>query len=153
MPSPRPILRVINDRQPRRSAGGCTAGNSMAFVLVADDDPSVRMVLRHVLEKHGHRVWEASDGDAAVYHAVSRDFDVLFLDMVMIRKGGWQTAREVLQEKPGQRIVLMSGIVGMDSADFQTEAQALGIRTCLTKPFEEAEIVEAVNRELGAEGR
>jgi CheY-like chemotaxis protein len=125
----------------------------MAYVLVADDDPSVRMVLRHVLEKHGHRVWEAPDGDAAVHHAVSRDFDLLFLDMVMIRKGGWETAREVLKEKPAQRIVLMSGIVEMDWTDFRTEAEALGIRTYLTKPFEEADIVAAVNRELDTTGR
>ena len=63
-------------------------------VLVADDESSIRFVIREVLEADGHTVAEASDGETAIQMLLSTHFDLAFLD---IRMPG-QTGLEVLDQ-------------------------------------------------------
>lgn len=85
----------------------------MARILVADDDSTVRHVLRHILQADGHQVWEADDGDIAAHVAVTQSFDLVILDILMRRMTGTEAAREIRAQKPCQQIILMSGIVSL----------------------------------------
>jgi CheY-like chemotaxis protein len=60
-----------------------TAPRSSALVLVADDEDSIRFVLRQALESAGHRVEEARDGAEALERLAEADFDLAFLDIRM----------------------------------------------------------------------
>jgi CheY-like chemotaxis protein len=57
-------------------------------VLVVDDDPQIRSMLRGVLEDEGHQVMEAPDATRALEAAESRRFDVVLLDVKMPGKSG-----------------------------------------------------------------
>ena len=54
-----------------------------ARVLVADDEMSIRFVLRETLESAGHEVVEAASGEAALQALAAQPFDVAFFDIRM----------------------------------------------------------------------
>ena len=56
--------------------------------LIADDDPAIRLVLRHRLEAEGWRVEEAADSDGALEALSGGRFDVALVDIIMPGMGG-----------------------------------------------------------------
>src|SRR5258708_27036044 len=58
-----------------------------AAVLIADDDPAIRLVLRHRLEADGHRVEDAIDSASALAALRSNRFDVALLHIIMPGNG------------------------------------------------------------------
>ena len=108
---------------------------SPATVLVADDEPDLRMLVRVVLEAAGHQVVEeAIDGEDALT-AIARLAPppvpaVMVLDNQMPGLSGLEVAARVLALTPDQPIVLFSAYL---DADVLRRAQEIGIRTCLAK--------------------
>lgn len=80
-------------------------------ILVVDDDPALRSLVRRVLERHGYHVLEASSGAEAL--AVSADagrpIDILLTDVVMPEMSGPQLAVRFLQQRPTVPVLYMSG--------------------------------------------
>lgn len=104
-------------------------------VLVADDEPDLRLLIRIQLEKAGFAVVEeAVDGEAALA-AVARLAPppipaVIVLDNQMPGLSGLEVAERVLAEVPDQRIVLFSAFL---DSEVCRRADELGIRACLAK--------------------
>jgi PAS domain S-box-containing protein len=83
---------------------------SSGTVLIAEDNSSVRKLMRLVLEKAGYTVIEAVDGDEAVTKfRECPDIDLVILDVIMPKKDGRQAYEEIRQIKPDARILLASG--------------------------------------------
>ena len=80
-------------------------------VLLADDDPLVRDVVRAILTQAGYEVLNAVDGEQAL--ELSRSYDgsihVLLTDVKMPRMDGVQLSHLVAQERPGIKVLVMSG--------------------------------------------
>jgi excisionase family DNA binding protein len=110
-------------------------------VLVVDDDPGVRQVVRLSLELEGYVVKEAGgaeEGLAAVEHEAP---DLILLDVMMPHVDGWEMLRQI-QERHGAGsipIVMFSGKV-----DAQTAAQATarGAQGFVGKPFDPQQLVD-----------
>lgn len=64
-------------------------------ILLAEDDPTNRMVLRTFLEKANHKVTEAEDGEEAAILAADHDFDVVLMDLRMPKVGGIEAAKRI----------------------------------------------------------
>jgi CheY-like chemotaxis protein len=79
-------------------------------LLIAEDDPVVRMTVCHTLRARGYSVLETSDGvQAAAASAAHRgDIDLLLTDVVMPRMGGAELAERLLRERPGLKVLYMS---------------------------------------------
>ena len=108
---------------------------SPTTVLVADDEPDLRMLVRVVLEAAGHHVVEeAIDGEDALI-AIARLAPppvpaVMVLDNQMPGLSGLEVAARVLALTPDQRIVLFSAYL---DADVVRRAREIGIQACLAK--------------------
>jgi DNA-binding response OmpR family regulator len=121
----------------------------MALVLVVDDEPDIRELVRINLEQAGHRVVTAADGDEALASVRKEAPDALFLDVRMPGTDGWAVLEEL---KAGSRRDLSEIPVFMVTAADEPEARLRGgIQGALqyiTKPFDPRDLVDALERTL-----
>jgi signal transduction histidine kinase/CheY-like chemotaxis protein len=118
-----------------------------ATVLLVEDEPSVRMLAREMLEELGYRVVAAADGPAALAEeAAHPEIDLLFTD-VMLPHGmnGRQLADELRRRRPGLPVVFASGY-SQDVIEHRGEIEP-GWRL-LTKPYPFAELEGALRAAL-----
>jgi CheY-like chemotaxis protein len=80
----------------------------MPRILVVDDDPISRQVLKAMLEKEGHLVTEAEDGVKAVQGYDRSQIDLVITDIFMPEKEGVQTVRELMNVNPDVKIIAVS---------------------------------------------
>lgn len=115
-------------------------------VLVVDDEPLVRLSLRRALEKRGHTVEEAEDGQSGMEHWVTFVPDIVYLDVLMPRMSGPDLLKNIAKEKRGSaKVILMSAFAGeYDLA----KAKALGADLFIPKPFEDIFAVVKTAEEL-----
>jgi DNA-binding response OmpR family regulator len=123
----------------------------MARVLIIDDDVTLRQALTKHLERAGHEVRQAADGDAGIQAYKRHAADVVIVDIFMPGQGGLQTIGRLRREWPAVKILAMSGVKSAGSIDVGGHAVALGADRFVTKPFEAAALATLVDALL-AEG-
>ena len=102
-------------------------------VLVADDEPELRHLMRRALEGAGYDVEEAADGAEACEKMLALDFALVLLDINMPRMGGIETIRKASRMCPGAFFVVITGEA--TSKEMQ-EAIRAGAYKCLQKPID-----------------
>ncbi|HSJ23715.1 MAG TPA: response regulator [Longimicrobiales bacterium] len=113
-------------------------------ILVAEDDPSVRAVVREALLRRGYYVLEADDGEEAlrVIEARGTPPDALVTDLMMPRLGGRDLARELLR-RYGQFPILY--ISGYSEDAVMSESMLTPGETLLSKPFSARHVADALH--------
>jgi two-component system chemotaxis response regulator CheY len=120
-----------------------------AKVLIIDDSGLARRSLRQVLESEGCEVAEAEDGLTALERYFLDRPDVVFLDLVMRGMYGLDVLQKLRELDADARVVVVSADIQTSSQDLVREA---GARAFVTKPFDRAEILTALDNALqGAE--
>jgi response regulator NasT len=110
-------------------------------VLIAEDEPIIRLDLRGILEKHGLIVvTDARNGLEAVELARTEQPDVALLDLRMPELDGIEAARRIYAERP-MPIVMLTAF--SDRAHVEQAIEA-GVFTYLVKPFKETDVVPAI---------
>jgi len=117
-------------------------GASRLRILIADDNPTNREVLGRILERGGHTVVSAVDGDRALDLVEQRQFDIVLLDRNMPGLSGLETLQAIrLMTRGRERIPVV-----MLSADVTPEAKAeclqAGADSFLPKPIEALRLLE-----------
>jgi len=114
-------------------------------VLVADDDPMIRLALSEVLEAEADLqvIAIAEDAVQAVTLAEEHGPDVAVLDVRMPGGGGTHAAREIRVRSPRTQLLAFSAYDDSGTVD---ELKRLGVREYLIKGVTNAEIVAAVRR-------
>jgi len=129
----------------------------LAKILIIDDDTAVQATIRLLLERAGHNVVAAADGQAGLAIFDGGDFDLLLLDIFMPGMDGLETMRRIHQQQPLVPIIVISGrpIASDPGAgpDFLTMATNLGAVRVLQKPFKPAALLAAVAACLDAADR
>lgn len=113
-------------------------------ILLIDDDDLFRKALRLTLERAGHAVTEAVDGNDGLRRYGEGTFDLVITDLIMPGKEGLETIRELRAGNPAVRILAMSGGGRIDSRDYLTMAKAFGAMRVLDKPFTERDLIQAI---------
>ena len=116
-----------------------------AHVLVADDEPSIRFVLRETLEGAGHRVREAATGDEALAALAEDDFEIALFDIRMPGPGGLELLERVQVLNRHVAVVI---ITAQNTFENAVEAMKRGALDYLVKPFGTAEILALVEKAL-----
>lgn len=84
-------------------------GRAAALVLIADDNPETRAVLRRFLATLGCETIEAKDGVAAIELARARRPDIILLDISMPEKNGVDVLKTLVPEMPGTGFMMITG--------------------------------------------
>lgn len=123
----------------------------MTRILLVDDDKDVRDVLHSILESSGYDVTAAADGSQAVELFSQGEFDIVITDLIMPVKDGLETITEILEIRPGTKIIAMSGGGRQGNVDFLENAKSLGVSRTFNKPFNLRDLIEGIE-ELAPSG-
>ena len=139
---PQPAERLAHE--PAAAAGQGT-------ILIVDDEPAVRLVSRHVLERSGYRVLEAVDGDEAlaVFTAHEDEIAVVVTDMMMPGLDGAALVKALRARSATVPIVGMSGI---GPSDRLGALDVAGLAGFLHKPYSPEALLAVVHRAMRGPG-
>src|SRR3954464_8896144 len=117
-------------------------------ILIVDDDLDLSDGIRAVLEKQGHKVLQARDGQQGQQVIYQQRPDLVILDMMMPRRGGYPVL-EHFRGKPDAPPIIM--ITANEGSRHKAYAEYLGVVDYIRKPFAMERLLEAVDR--GLKGR
>jgi two-component system, cell cycle sensor histidine kinase and response regulator CckA len=145
------LPRVVGRAVPALPARLAPARHGSGAVLLAEDDPAVRLFARRSLESAGYTVFAAAGAEDAIHASEnwSSTIEVLVTDIVMPGMHGHELAKVIRRARPGIGIVLMSGYTDHALA----RGKELGDFEFLNKPFTIAALTNAVGRAVDAARR
>lgn len=124
-----------------RVAQGMRA-DEVSDVLIVDDDPPIRMLLRQVFVRIGLTTREARDGVEALSCIDQAVPALMVLDLMMPRMNGWQVLEQLREQNLLDRVpVVVLTAVGPSRTESLGE---FGVRAILNKPFEIQDLVRTV---------
>ncbi len=116
-------------------------------ILVVEDEDSLRALTQRILTRNGYQVLTAADGPAALARAADHPgpIDLLLTDVVMPRMLGHELAHQVLETRPGVRVIYMSGYAETVLTVHKTLPPGV---TLLSKPVSESALLGTVRQAL-----
>lgn len=106
-------------------------------ILVAEDEANLRLVIQKELQRMGHRVQVAPDGEAALRRLEEGNVDVLLCDINMPRMDGMELLRRIHERPNPPEVIMLTGHATVETA---IEAMKLGAYDYLTKPYRITEL-------------
>jgi len=116
----------------------------LATILVIEDNSEIRNVLCVMLEKAGHEVRDALNGEEGIEKYREWQADLVMTDLFMPKKAGIETISELMEINPEVKIVAMTAHGTEEQYDFLRVAEALGAVATLDKPFSNKELLDIV---------
>lgn len=117
-------------------------------ILVVEDDPSIRRVLRIALSQAGYQVIEAGDGHEAMRLWRDQRADLVITDLHMPNKNGLEVIMELRALSPSTPIVAMTGGGRSNDSELLGDARLLGAVRTVAKPFGLEAMLAVVQQEL-----
>ncbi|SCZ61848.1 response regulator [Thiohalomonas denitrificans] len=121
----------------------------MAQILIVDDSPTEIHVARSVLEKLGHIIEIAENGEDGISRAKEFKPDLILMDVVMPGMNGFQATRKISKDPELAEIPIII-VTSKDQETDRVWGLRQGAKAYITKPVAEDELVEKVNSVLGA---
>lgn len=121
----------------------------MKHILIIDDEPKIRLLLRKMFESQGYKVTEASNGNEGIALFHTDPADLILTDLVMPEKEGIETIVELKRENPDIKIIAMSGGGRFNHAGYLDIAKRLGADQSLEKPIARDTLLKAVRALIG----
>jgi len=121
---------------------------SMGKILVIDDEPGIRNVLRDVLQDEGHTVHVAEDGFQGLGVMEAEPIDVVLLDVWLPNMGGMEVLKRLKESYPEVEVIIISGHASIDLA---VQATKMGALNFLEKPLSLENTVALVRSALEIE--
>ena len=119
-------------------------------ILVADDEPHIREVVRAYLEREGYEVVEAEDGESALERGRNAGLDLLVLDVMLPGRSGFDVLRALRSEGSSVGVLMLTA---RDDVIDRVAGLELGADDYVIKPFEPREVVARVGAILRRFGR
>jgi DNA-binding response OmpR family regulator len=113
----------------------------MKNILIVDDEPDIRAILRYNLEKEGFAITEAIDGNDAL-DKLSKDLDLAILDIMMPGKDGYDVCRKIREQGNTLPIVFLTA---MDREFDEIKGLEVGADDYVRKPFSPKMLIARIN--------
>jgi two-component system response regulator HydG len=112
-------------------------------ILIVDDDLAHRTMLKKLLGSWGYEVFEADDGSIAIDEVRNRSFDLILMDIRMMKISGIEALEQIKIINPAIPIIIMTAYASVATA---VNALKKGAYDYLTKPLDFDELKIAINR-------
>jgi len=117
-------------------------------VLIVEDDPSLREMLKKKFEEKGYRVEEAENGEKAIEKAKEIVPNIILLDVILPKKDGYEVIREIRADKSVSNMPILL-LTNLESSADVDKALRLGVTNYLVKSdYTLEEVVEKVREML-----
>jgi DNA-binding response OmpR family regulator len=120
----------------------------MAKILVLDDELSILLMIKKMLEKAGHEVYIALNGKEGMLLFEKNKPDLVVSDIIMPEKEGLETIFELRRMYPDLKIIAISGGGRIGPDGYLPGAKLLGADMVFQKPLDQKEFVNAVDQLL-----
>ena len=120
----------------------------MAKILVLDDELSILLMIKKMLEKAGHEVSLALNGREGMELFEKNRPDLLITDIIMPEKEGLETIFELRRKHPELKIIAISGGGRISPDGYLPGAKLLGADMTFQKPLDQKEFLQAVSQLL-----
>ncbi|OOZ41923.1 two-component system response regulator [Solemya pervernicosa gill symbiont] len=120
----------------------------MAHVLVVDDSPTELHVLKTILEKNGHQVSTAENGEEGIEVAKLLKPELILMDVVMPGLNGFQATRKLSKDDTTSGIPVII-VTTKDQETDKVWGMRQGAKEYVVKPVEEAELLEKIQQVMG----
>lgn len=117
---------------------------SMARILIADDDLHIRELLRQLLEGVGHEVTTVSDGLQACRVLDAKKYDLVFMDIIMPVLDGASAAMDIRENSSVNQHTPIVGFSSNDEVVQDYGRQELGFTMFMLKPFDDQRLEQAL---------
>ncbi|MBI5378713.1 MAG: response regulator [Nitrospirae bacterium] len=114
-------------------------------ILIADDEPNIRLLVKSTLPGEEYEVVEAADGQEALQRIRATRLDLVILDLMMPRCTGIEVLRELQAHPPTPK---PSIIVLTAKVHEEEKARKFGVMHYLHKPFSPLELLGVIERTL-----
>ncbi len=121
----------------------------MPNILIVDDEADMRFAARMLLERSGHTVAEADNGEAALAKIDENAFDLVLLDMRLPGMDGVQILQKIREKKPELPVIMVTGYGNVELAE---QALQQGADHYLSKPFHNKELIDVITKTLEKRG-
>lgn len=122
----------------------------MTTILIVDDEPTVRALVRDVLELDGYDIVEAPDGVAALAAVQEHQPNLMVLDVMMPGMSGLDVLRELRRERSGTELPIILLTAASDD-DTTWAGWTAGASVFLPKPFDPSHLLDWVERLISGE--
>ena len=120
----------------------------MATILIIDDNPTIRAMLRVIVQAADYRVvGEAGNGAQGIERALSLKPDIICLDVIMPGEDGLHTLIRIKEELPQTDVLMVSGKNDRDTVE---AAIARGASGFIIKPFSAGTVLDTLTKTLAA---
>ena len=116
----------------------------MSKILVLDDEPSILLMIKKMLEKAGYEVIVASNGKEGMRLFERDKPDMVITDIIMPEKEGLETIFELRRMHPDLKIIAISGGGRISPDGYLPGARLLGANMVFQKPLVQKEFLTAV---------
>jgi len=123
----------------------------MAHILVIEDDPLVRSMLKLLFEREGYQVSLAAEGDEALRRFQEAPADLIVTDIIMPGKEGIETIIEFRKRHPLVQIIAISGGGRIGPDNYLKMAESLGAARTFSKPLQRQRLMAAVQELIGSQ--
>jgi signal transduction histidine kinase/DNA-binding response OmpR family regulator len=117
----------------------------MSYILVVDDEPSIRITIKAFLEAEGHSVQIAGEAESAITILQSNPTDIVLTDIILPKVSGVDLLRRIRDISPQTQVIMMTGEPTLETA---SESLRLGAVDYLQKPVSKNEILKVVRNTL-----
>ena len=117
----------------------------MMSLLIVDDDPRMRSLIRSILADLADSITECGDGDEAEACYAEHQPDWVLMDLMMPRMGGLEATRRIMVSNPAAKIVV---VTGRDGQSLRAAAESAGACAFVSKEnlFDLRELIKPASR-------
>ena len=116
----------------------------MARILIVDDDPDIGIMLKQLLERHGHEASAVLNGHKALESLELSPFDIVITDIIMPEMDGIELIMAIRVKYTQLKVIAISGGGRINSDVYLQMARLMKVRHTLQKPIKADDLLTAI---------